>query len=208
LSKSLEEITPAAHEAQRHETRLDELGSSVRALRDEVNLLQSQNEKKVIPVSVPRPSTVPAAPYAEIGARGDGGLSNRPNGNTFKFQGEGRHQAAKPALTDIGTIATDAEISRGAELFRQARYQEALDYFSKLETNHLDDARVWYFAALSHGFLTHEWTKGTVDLVEKGLERERAGTPGTARIDAAFSNLVSSTGKDWLATYRKRVNGQ
>jgi hypothetical protein len=41
--------------------------------------------------------------------------------------------------------------------------------------------------------------------VKKGIERERAGTPPADQIDAAFSILTPDTGKDWLATYRKRA---
>jgi tetratricopeptide (TPR) repeat protein len=104
-------------------------------------------------------------------------------------------------------VAEEA-LEQGADLFQKKKYQDALDLFSKLEQTNPDDARVWYYAALAHGFAKKQWTDGTSRLVEKGIERERAGTPSGPVIDRTFKDLTSATGKEWLATYRKRVKDQ
>ena len=65
---------------------------------------------------------------------------------------------------------------------------------------------VWYFAALCNGFVTGKWEDGTASLVEKGIAREEANTPPAPRIDQAFKNLTAASGKDWLSSYRGRVN--
>jgi hypothetical protein len=106
-------------------------------------------------------------------------------------------------------LASDEALARGAALFRQQKYKDALDLFRKLELTNSDDARVWYFAALAHGFATKQWKDdGSETLVEKGIERERAGTPPSPVIDETFKDLTSATGKDWLAAYRNRVKAR
>ena len=44
-----------------------------------------------------------------------------------------------------------------------------------------------------------------MQLVEKGIKREVAGTPKAAVIDAAFRDLTSASGKEWIAAYRRRA---
>ena len=51
-----------------------------------------------------------------------------------------------------------------------------------------------------------QWTGETEELVDRGVEREKAGTPPAADIDAAFSDLTRTNGKDWLAFYRRRAS--
>ncbi len=105
------------------------------------------------------------------------------------------------------TVAKDswAQIQGGIKLFKQSRFKEALAIFNRVELSNPDDARVWYYAALCLGYSTGQWTGGTLLLVEKGIERERAGTPSTSKIDAAFSDLPPALGRDWLAEYRRRA---
>jgi hypothetical protein len=55
------------------------------------------------------------------------------------------------------------------------------------------------------GLATSQWRGEVEELVNKGVEREQAGTPGTAAIDAAFAGLSKTTGKDWLSFYRQRA---
>ena len=100
-------------------------------------------------------------------------------------------------------LADSKALSAAADLFRAGKYKEARDAFDKLEISNPDDARVWYYAALSYGFSTKDWTDGAVRLVEKGIAREEAGTPRTAEIDAEFKDLTPPNGKDWLSAYRK-----
>ena len=114
--------------------------------------------------------------------------------------------AAEEASSTPHDLAT--ELQGGMKLLRRNRFKEALGVFNRLELTNPDDARVWYYAALSLGFATNQWTGGTLQLVEKGIERERAGTPSVNTIDAAFSDLPPTLGRDWLAEYRRRAASQ
>ena len=45
-----------------------------------------------------------------------------------------------------------------------------------------------------------------VDLVRKGADRERAGTPAAAEIDAAFADVLpAGPARDWLNFYRPKA---
>jgi hypothetical protein len=55
------------------------------------------------------------------------------------------------------------------------------------------------------GFSTGQWTGGTQQLVEKGIERERAGTPSASVLDATFGELPATLGRNWLGEYRRRA---
>jgi hypothetical protein len=104
------------------------------------------------------------------------------------------------AVDDLGL-----RLQAGINLFKQNRFKDALGVFNRLELTHPDDARVWYYAALCLGFSTGQWTGGTQQLVEKGIERERAGTPAGGVIDATFGELSPAQGRDWLGEYRRRA---
>jgi TolA-binding protein len=93
----------------------------------------------------------------------------------------------------------------GIELFGQKKYDQASEAFDSLTSTKPDDARVWYFAALSRGLATRDWKGRTEKLVTEGVEREKAGTPEKSQIDSAFADLTVETGKDWLAFYRRRA---
>jgi hypothetical protein len=95
-----------------------------------------------------------------------------------------------------------ASLDQGAELFKAGKYKEASDAFKKLTESNPNDARVWYYAALSRGSATKDWLGETVRMVQKGIEREKAGSPEGAKIDAAFADL-NPTFKKWLGTYRE-----
>jgi hypothetical protein len=99
----------------------------------------------------------------------------------------------------------DVLLQPGTELFRQKKYDQASEAFDSLTRSKPDDARVWYFAALSRGFATRDWKGQTEKLVNEGVEREKAGTPEKSQIDSAFADLTAETGKDWLAFYRRRA---
>jgi TolA-binding protein len=100
------------------------------------------------------------------------------------------------------TKVTDAAVDQGASLFKAAKYKEASAAFQKLTETNPTDARVWYFAALSRGSATNQWTGETLKLFDKAVEREKAGTPDSAKIDAAFSDL-NPVFKPWIDAYRK-----
>jgi hypothetical protein len=116
--------------------------------------------------------------------------------------------AKKPEPAAEGAASTpsgDEVMNQGMAQFQQGKFAEARDSFRKLETSHPDDARVWYYAALANGFATGKWDGETQRLVTKGVEREKAGTPKTADIDAAFKSLTEARGKKWLDAYRAQA---
>lgn len=98
-----------------------------------------------------------------------------------------------------------ADIKPAADLFGAKKFADARAALAKLQQSNPEDARVWYYSALANGFATGKWDGETEQLVLKGVERERAGTPDAAQIDAAFSGLTGATGKSWLAAYRQRA---
>ncbi len=120
--------------------------------------------------------------------------------------------AAKPASTTItpapvATAAAAAEadpaMDQAVALFKQGKFAEARDAFTRLQAAAPDDARVWYFSALANGLATRNWKGESEKLVAAGVAKEKAGSPDKAKIDAAFADLTTLTGKDWLAYYRK-----
>jgi tetratricopeptide (TPR) repeat protein len=126
-----------------------------------------------------------------------------------KKVGEQAATAAKPDSTATATAAkpedvnlADTSMEEGVDLFKAGKYKEASDVFKKLTETHPNDARVWYYAALSRGSATNQWTGETTRLVEKGVEREKAGSPESSKIDAVFTGLNAAF-KPWLDTYRK-----
>jgi hypothetical protein len=96
-------------------------------------------------------------------------------------------------------------LQAGVDFFQKKDYAEASEIFAGLSNAQPDDARVWYYAALSRGLATRDWKGETERLVTQGVDREKAGKPDKSRIDAAFADLTSETGKDWLAFYRRRA---
>jgi TolA-binding protein len=111
--------------------------------------------------------------------------------------------ASKPATTS--TSAALPALDEGIKLYKGGKYKDADTFFSKLTATNPEDARIWYFAALSNGFATNQWTGKPAELVLKGIEREKAGTPSSSEIDAAFGDLTKNNGKDWLSYYRKNA---
>jgi hypothetical protein len=116
--------------------------------------------------------------------------SNPPHGAQLQY-----HSA------DHSMVAT--AIDQGAAMIKDGRYADAREWFGKLEEVHPDDARVWYLAALATGLATNNWDGEAKRLADKGVERERAGTPSSSRIDSALAGLTLPTGREWLAYYRR-----
>jgi len=123
----------------------------------------------------------------------------------------GTREAMKPVTDTINQLAKSAEdtanssFGAGAELFKQKKYKEAKDFFDTLDKVDQEDARIWYYAALSRGFATGDWKGETEKLANRGVEREKAGTPPKAEIDSTFSDLTREAGKDWLDFFRRRA---
>jgi TolA-binding protein len=96
-------------------------------------------------------------------------------------------------------------LQAGVDYFQKKNYAKASEIFAGLSKARPDDARVWYYAALSRGLATRDWKGQTERLVTQGVDREKAGKPSKSQIDAAFADLTPETGKDWLAFYRRRA---
>ena len=112
---------------------------------------------------------------------------------------------AEPAPTG----GDDTALTDGIDLFKQGQYAKALDQFKEATEAHPDDARAWYFAAISSGFATNQWTGGETErFVKRGIEQEKAGEPARSEIDAAFTTLTPAQGKDWIAGYRRQAAGR
>jgi tetratricopeptide (TPR) repeat protein len=99
----------------------------------------------------------------------------------------------------------DSALERGESLFRAGRYEEAYQTFRNLLQSHQDDARIWYYAALSYGLATRDWRGQTEQWVQQGVALEKAGKPQKSAIDSAFAGLTKETGKEWLAFCRRRA---
>jgi TolA-binding protein len=126
--------------------------------------------------------------------------ADKPSAKSDTTLTETSHE--RPREIEPGRIVS---IQPGIELFQQQKYDQASEAFDSLTRTKPDDARVWYFAALSRGLATRDWKGQTEKLVTEGVEREKAGTPEKSQIDSAFADLIPETGKDWLAFYRRRA---
>ena len=178
LSRKVEAI-----EAQLHlvPTKLDEAARKVTSLA--VDLKGMQNQVAALRTDARTSKRDENAPAAESKP------ATEPEGATPR-------EIAPPAADPL---------AQGVALFQQQKYEEASNFFSSLTTTRPDDARVWYYAALVRGLATRDWKGRAEELVNRGVQREIAGTPSKAQIDAAFANLVAETGKDWLAYFRRKA---
>ena len=158
----------------------DAAGESIKILKARVSQLDREFSRLQDRVAVVRPATAGAV-------AGD------------------RRPAAEPDPADADVDGQ--RIGRGAKLLEQGKYAEALQIFENLQRTHPDDARVWYFSALANGYISDDWTGTTARLIDKGIERERAGTPTTAEIDVAFSKLKDKA-RAWLDYYRRQAHQQ
>jgi hypothetical protein len=113
--------------------------------------------------------------------------------------------AGEPPIPPPSPNSADQTMVEGMALFKQGQYPLADDLFRKLQTTNPQDARVWYFSALAHGFATGRWDGETRRLVEQGAQHERNGKPSASEIDAAFAGLSPAQGKVWLNAYRVQL---
>jgi hypothetical protein len=133
------------------------------------------------------------------------------SGEVASLREQSRAAIGPPARADElervrGEGVTDWVGARGTALFAEGKYAEARNVFLKHAEAHPDDARLWYGAALANGLATRDWRGDSERLVKMGLEREQAGTPGRAEIEAHFADLSRTQGREWLAWWRKRLD--
>jgi hypothetical protein len=99
----------------------------------------------------------------------------------------------------------DEALARAKALFREGRFVEARDICMKLSAEHPDDARIWYVSALASGLATGDWNGEGTRLVTRAVERERAGTPARAEIDASLAEFNPGPARNWLTGWRERA---
>ena len=118
-----------------------------------------------------------------------------------------RAVASTPIASTTTTVDArpDAAMAQGIALFKDGNYPEASNIFRKLQITRPDDARVWYYSALSTALTTGDWTQSARELVAHGLECEGAGSPEKDKIDVAFSGLSDAQGRKWLMSYRDQI---
>ena len=113
------------------------------------------------------------------------------------FAGPGGYSDADPA--------DNATLKLAIGLFHEGHFSQSYEVLRRLQRERPNDARVWYFSALANGLASGKWDDKTKRLVEQGIERERAGTPGRAEIDEALAGLTPATGREWLAGQRRQA---
>ncbi len=99
----------------------------------------------------------------------------------------------------------DSAFESGVSQFRDQRYRDAYSVFRRLLLTQPDDARIWYYAALSYGLTTRDWGGEAAVMAKEGVAREKASKPPRSEIDSAFAGLTKETGKEWLDFYRRRA---
>ncbi|HVA46007.1 MAG TPA: tetratricopeptide repeat protein [Pirellulales bacterium] len=114
------------------------------------------------------------------------------------FSAPGRYVDADPA--------NEATLKLAIARFREGHYAQARELLHRLQYERPNDARVWYYAALANGLASGKWDGETKRLVDRGIERERAGTPLPSVIDGSLAGLTREMGQDWLATQRRQAN--
>jgi chaperonin cofactor prefoldin len=112
---------------------------------------------------------------------------------------------SKPAPSDTRGESLEPAFESGVSLFQDKKYGEAYAAFRRLLQSQPDDARFWYYGAISYGLTNGDWGRVTQSMAEEGVAREKAGKPAKAAIDSAFAGLTRETGKDWLDFYRRRA---
>lgn len=187
VAKALATIDPIAKRLDGINTRMEGLETSVNLLKGDVETLETkpaepENREVPAPSASPNSSTPVPVPAAAAPL-----------------------EPAPLTLENADAGLADNALAGGVELFKQGKYQQAYNVFEKLEKSNENDARVWYYAALSYGLASGDWGETTANMAKKGVEREKAGTPKSSEIDAIFRELDSGTGKEWLAFKRKDV---
>ena len=212
LSKRTKDLAALPEQVKQLDDRLAKVSDAVASSRSQAESLRKKaeaiekNVDRALGGSAPAPSA-------------DGGRENRPAPASSEVPRGNQHASTertpiREPRTDVKPAGDEPKpadgeaLNRGITLFKQGKYREALGIFNPLVAKKTDDARAYYFAALSYGFASRQWGSAPERLAELGIERERAGTPKSAVIDAALADLTPANGKDWITEQRKRVKSQ
>jgi chaperonin cofactor prefoldin len=189
-------VDPLPQKLEQYERRLTEIDAKLEDLRKEEPAARGRTPRsRDRPVS----STGGDRPSASTGG-------DRPSPSTGGDRPSPIAGAeSKPSASDDKGQSLDSALASGVSLFREKRYGEAYAVFRGLLQSRPDDARVWYYAALSYGLATGDWGRVAETMAQEGVAREKAGKPPKSEIDAAFAGLTKETGKDWLDFFRRRA---
>lgn len=123
------------------------------------------------------------------------------------LQGKAAAQQKKEEAS-AGSTRSDPELQAKLDgaiaSFRDGHYQDARRLFDELRGELPEDARVWYYSALTTGLTTGQWQTTADRFAREGMDRERLGHPDRETIDDALQGLSTRTGKDWIDAYRQR----
>ncbi len=180
LSRTVGDLTGLTSQSRQMANRLDHLQEEIRGLRDQ---LSAAKERGGVVTDTP---TIGSVDHKVVS------LAGPP-------------PAPPTSILPSDPDSPDEAMAEGIALFKKGRYPQADDIFRKLQLTRPQDARVWYYSALAHGFATGEWEGDTRRFVMQGADRERAGLPSTSQIDTAFAGLSAAQGRDWLASYRAQL---
>jgi len=209
LSKQLDaiekKIDPLTQRFEQQDRRMTELDQKIDNLRQQTIAAQGRapggRDRQVTLTRADRPPP-PDRADRPPGSTESGSPSPSTPGDS-RPSGEGTENRPSPSSGEVESV--EKALQTGVGLFQQKRYGDAYAAFRSLLQSHPDDARVWYYAALSYGLATGNWDRMTQTMAEEGVAREKAGKPPKAVIDSAFAGLTKETGKDWLAFYRRRA---
>lgn len=197
-------LDPLAQKSEQYETRMADLDRKIDDVRNQGAISRGRmpvdRDRQVARArgdQFPAPSGLDRMPASE---------AERPSPSARDLppaSGGGTETRPTPAA-DRGE-SPDSSFGTAVKQFNEKRYSEAYATFRELLQAQPDDARNWYFGALSYGLATGQWDRATQTMVEEGIAREKAGKPPKAEIDAALAGLTRDNGKDWLDFYRRRA---
>ena len=116
---------------------------------------------------------------------------------------ERRRDTARPVYENASPA--DVLYQRGVEQFKRTKLAAAQALFRAATEYNAQDARCWYYLALSTARLNNVWEGATPDYWSKGVNCEREAPGSTPQVDASFAGLTQAEGRDWLAFYRSKL---
>lgn len=190
LSRAVDQVASLPARDREIENRLDQLREEMKEVRAQLAALK---EHGTTTAEAPTPAPAPAA---------------RPLGDFLEHKLDEAAGPPSPSASSAPPTypsSSNDAMKQAIALFKKGQYGKAEDVFRKLQLSRAQDARVWYYSALAHGFATNQWDGETRRFVVQGADCEREGKPPTPQVDAAFADLSPAQGKDWLTSYRSQL---
>ncbi len=125
-------------------------------------------------------------------------------GGRGEVDGKASPSRPKASASPASETTESPSMALGVTLLERGEYASAREVFLRLELAEPRDARVWYLGSLATGMATGKWDGEAKSFAEKGIERERAGTPPSAEIDTLLATRSSIKGVPWLNSLRRK----